>query len=248
MHLKIISCEVFQQELSNCLSKTTNEVEIEFISKGIHDLRQHEMKKRIVKSIRKNDDKGFDAILLGYGLCNTWVYGLKAEITPLVIPRSHDCIGILMGSHTKYENYFHNNPGTYFQSVGWMENSSNSNSIKKRSLKKLYGLDMTDKELITQFGKENLPYLKARLDQTRNYKKITFIDTQVEMSKKLSKAAQEKAESNGWAFEELEGNTRLLQRLVDGVWNKNEFLIIKPGEKVKQTYKEDLIESVKATP
>ena len=36
-------------------------------------------------------------ILLGYGLCGNGLDGLSARHTRLVLPRAHDCIGLLMG-------------------------------------------------------------------------------------------------------------------------------------------------------
>jgi len=168
MNLKLISCDVFKHEILHCISKTNNNIDAEFIKKGIHDLNSEGMQNRIVKSIKKADGKGFEAILLGYGLCNTWVYGLVAKKTPLVIPRSHDCIGILLGSKQKYLDYYFENPGTYFQSIGWMENTENEPSIKKRSLQKLYGMDIPKEELIDKYGEGNANYLNNAMDQTKH--------------------------------------------------------------------------------
>ena len=94
MNFKLISCEVFKHELLHCINKSNNNIDTEFIAKGIHDLNSKGMQNRIVKSIQKADQKRFDAILLGYGLCNTWIYGLVAHKTPLIVPRIHDCIGV----------------------------------------------------------------------------------------------------------------------------------------------------------
>ena len=156
MNFKLISCEVFKHELLHCINKSNNNIDTEFIAKGIHDLNSKGMQNRIVKSIQKADQKRFDAILLGYGLCNTWIYGLVAHKTPLIVPRIHDCIGVLLGSKQKYLDYYFENPGTYYQSVGWMENTENKPIIKKRSLQRLYGMDMPQDELKAQFGEENL--------------------------------------------------------------------------------------------
>ncbi|MFV1980286.1 MAG: DUF1638 domain-containing protein [Rhodothermia bacterium] len=38
-------------------------------------------------------------------------------ISCAVLPRAHDCITLLMGSRTRYLEYFKAHPGTYFRSV-----------------------------------------------------------------------------------------------------------------------------------
>ena len=61
---------------------------------------------------------GYDAILLGYALCGRGTEGLRAGKTQLVLPRLHDCIGLLMGSHQAYMAYFEGHPGVYYRSPG----------------------------------------------------------------------------------------------------------------------------------
>ncbi len=41
-----------------------------------------------------------------------------------MLPRAHDCITLLMGSRTKYLEFFQANPGTHFRSVGWVERTA----------------------------------------------------------------------------------------------------------------------------
>ena len=52
----------------------------------------------------------YDAILLGYGLCGNGLAGVTARHTRLVLPRAHDCIGILMGSRGPPPGLFRGEP------------------------------------------------------------------------------------------------------------------------------------------
>jgi len=66
----------------------------------------------------------YSAVILGFGLCSGAVCGLRTRRLPLVIPRSHDCIGILLGSRERYMKEFAAAPGTYWLSPGWIEQST----------------------------------------------------------------------------------------------------------------------------
>ena len=46
--------------------------------------------------------KGYDAIVLVYGLCNNGIVGLVARDTRVVMARAHDCITLLMGDRQRY--------------------------------------------------------------------------------------------------------------------------------------------------
>jgi hypothetical protein len=39
------------------------------------------------------------------------------------------------------------------------------------------------------------------------------------------------AESHGWSYEEISGDTRLLDRLLGGDWDDEEYLIVQPGQR-----------------
>jgi len=65
--------------------------------------------------------EGCDAVLLGYGLCGRATDGLTARNRPVVLPRSHDCCGILLGSRKRFEELFRDMPSTPFSSVGYIE-------------------------------------------------------------------------------------------------------------------------------
>src|SRR5262245_12311217 len=124
MRLKLISCQVFCREMAAVIARSRNQVEIEFLSKGLHEIGCVGMAARIQEAI-DGVCGDFDAVLLGYGLCNNGLAGLCAHRVPLVVPRAHDCITLLLGSKERYLDYFEKNPGTYFKSTGWIEHEKN---------------------------------------------------------------------------------------------------------------------------
>ena len=90
-------------------------------TKGLHDLGCSPMRKRLQEVVDRVDPEQYEAVLLGYALCGTGTAGLEARTLPLVIPRAHDCIALLMGSRERYQKYFEENQGVYFRSTGWIE-------------------------------------------------------------------------------------------------------------------------------
>ena len=122
-----------------------------------------------------------------------------------------------------------------------MENTENEPSSKKRSLQKLYGMDISQDELKAQYGEENLDYLNDALDQTKHYSNMAFIDTGLDSHKNYQKQAKSKADNNYWGFEVLKGNRKLLQQLVNGIWPESEFLVVNSGTMVQQSINEDLV-------
>ena len=76
---------------------------------------------KVQEAVNRVDASRYDAILLGYGLCNNGIAGLRAPTIPLVVPRAHDCMTIFFGSKERYLEYFQQNPGTYFYTSGWLE-------------------------------------------------------------------------------------------------------------------------------
>jgi hypothetical protein len=57
----------------------------------------------------------------------------------------------------------------------------------------------------------------------------------------FERQAQEEAARRGWRFEKLVGDLGLLHRMVDGVWDEKEFLVVPPGKEVVADYSGGLI-------
>jgi hypothetical protein len=52
------------------------------------------------------------------------------------------------------------------------------------------------------------------------------------------------AASKNWKFDEYQGDLCLIEKLLDGEWNKEDFLILNPGEKITPSYDDDIITAV----
>ncbi len=235
MRLKLIACEVLRREFEHLITHSTNHVEPHFLEKGLHDLGSRPMRERLQRAIDAVEP-GFVAVLLGYGLCNNGTAGLVARDAPLVIPRAHDCITLLMGSRERYDRYFTENPGTYFLSTGWIEHEGVSEELRPQTIPARMGLEHSLEELIARYGEDEGRYVWETLSPTRNYRQITFIETGVEPDASYEGAARARAAEHGWSFEKLRGDLSLFRRLLDGPWDDANFLTVPPGHTIEPDY------------
>jgi hypothetical protein len=241
----LIVCEIMFREACACAAKSRSVVDIAFMPKKLHDLGEAKMSEALQRQIDQVDAEKYDAILLCYGLCNYGVRSLHAEI-PIVIPRAHDCIALLMGSRDKYAKYFDDNPGTFFHSTGWIERDTETEDGE--GIASQLGIDKSYEEYVELYGEEDAKYVVAMLDGWKeNYKKVAYIDTgigdqvyDIEFSKRYAKEKK-------WEFEELQGNIGLILNLLEGEWNEHDFLVVPPSRSIQPSYDADIIRCSEGT-
>jgi len=236
MRLKAIVCQVMTREMEVVAPRSPHSIEVEVLTMGLHDLGVG-MRSHLQERIDDADGLGYDALLLGYGLCGRGTEGLRARRTRLVLPRAHDCIGILMGDPRKYQAYFENHPGVYYRSPGWIEFQTPDlhwQQPAQISAKSPLGERRTREELVAQYGEENGNYLFEQFSAyRRHYSGLTYISTGLESDESCRAQAKAEAEREGWAFEEVCGSLAMLQRLVNGDWDSANFLVVQPGATVQ---------------
>ena len=183
--------------------------------------------------------KKYDAILLGYGLCNNGIRGLHSTI-PLVIPRAHDCIAMLMGSKDKFRKYFDAHPGTFYRSVGWVEQVEHHLSNPDSTTTQMGMEEYND--YVEKYGEENAKYLIDMFEGgLKHYTKLTYINTGVADFQEYKDDEKADAVARGWEFEEYQGDTNIFMRMFNGEWDDNDFLVVPAGKKVKPSYDNEII-------
>lgn len=233
MRFKLISCEVLFREMCHACAHSPHQVDPEFLPKGLHDLGGKPMAARIQEVVDRTPEGEYQAILLGYGLCGNGLDGLCARHTPLVLPRAHDCIALLMGSGARHQAYFDDNPGTYYRSTGWLERGKGLQQLTHNTM----GFDESLEAMILKYGADNGRYLYDEMTRYRGqYKKLTFIETGLEAGGKFIDEAAAEAVERGWSFERLEGNLAWVTRLVNGDWAAAEFVVAAPGQRIAASY------------
>ena len=207
---RVIACETVIEEMLPFLPE---DVPHEVLDFGLH-IKPAELKKVLQEKIDEASPKA-DVLLLGYGLCSMAVVGLKATTTTLVIPRTDDCIAIFLGSCNAYKEQTKKEPGTYYLTKGWIE--VGDTPFEEHKL------------LIERYGKEKAE--RMTLLMLKNYKRLAFINTGVYEIEKYREYSQRTAEAFGLRFEEIEGSSDLVKKIVSGPWD-DEFVVVSPGETV----------------
>jgi hypothetical protein len=239
MRFKLISCEVLFREMCHACAHSPHQVDPEFLPKGLHDLGGKPMAAKIQEVVDRTPEGMYDAILLGYGLCGNGLDGLRARDTQLVLPRAHDCIGLLMGSAERYQAYFDGNPGTFYRSTGWLERGKGLQQLTHSTM----GFEESLEAMIGKYGEDNGRYLHEEMTRYRaQYSKLAFIETGLEAGGRFIGEAATEAAEKGWSFERLRGDLAWLRRLVEGEWTAGEFVVARPGQQFSASYDSTVIQ------
>ena len=237
MRIKVISCDVMFREICHLAAHSPNQVDVEFLPKGLHDLKSAEMRARLQEKVDEASSAGeYDAVALAYALCGNGLAGVHARSIPIVLPRAHDCIALFMGGRKRYQEYFDSHPGVYFKTSGWIERGNTTNQLT--------GFAMNMAELVKKYGEENAQYLYEQLNQYQTtYSKFTYIEMGIEPDGRFETHTRKEANERAWDFEKITGDMSLLERLVNGQWDEADFLVVPPGYRIAATWDERIVEA-----
>lgn len=237
LHLLLIGCEVILRELCDAVARSPHVLDVEFLPKGLHDLGARTMRAEIQAKIDAAEARPeLDAIVLGYGLCGNGLAGISARSKPLVLPRAHDCITLLLGSRQRFETEFREQPGTYYRSAGWVERGQELVPLARDRT----GMGFTLDSLIERYGEDNGQYLYEELTRYQQaYTRLVYIASEIDHGATTGLEAEARAEAQrkGWNFERTEGDLGLFRRLLAADWAKDDdFLVVPPGETIAASY------------
>ncbi len=191
------------------------------------DFGLHETPKRMAPALQAQLDAIEEPrlVLVGYGLCGTGLVGLEAGRHTLVIPRMHDCIAILLGSHREYMRAIGENPGTYYLTKGWLEAGSDPRSEYER--------------YVERYGEQTADHVIDAL--YRNYSQLCLVSHSeaglVESRERAQVVAEFCKERWGMEYCERVGSDALVAKLLAAPRQLDrlgtEFIIIPPGGRVE---------------
>ncbi len=212
----VLACHVFQDWLEHLLPEGLTK-DITFFDYALH---------RVPKNLRKTLLDVIDSIeqpsliVLGYGLCGNGLHEIQAGKHTLLIPRTDDCIAIILGSYQRYRQEFDKVPATYYLSKGWLEGGSTP--LQEHQ------------ELVEKYGEKKADWLMDY--QYHNYKRLALIVQNTQELETYRPAAKEVArycERWGLRYEEIIGSDALLRRLFEIAASldqaDDDFIVVPPG-------------------
>ena len=226
MKIKFIACRVLKNEIELAAEHSPHTIGYDYIEAGLHD-RPGELRETLQAAINKSNEEEWDYLFVGYGLCGRGTIGITTDRIPLVIPRTHDCIALFLGSNREYFTQFGSCPGTYYLSASWFQEKALPQLSHKQSF-----LPAEDefKHYAEKYGTENAEFIYDFFNRWRkNYKRVAFISTGVPKEDDYKSIAREFANAHNLQYEEIESEGTFILKSVNGDWDEQDFLILKPG-------------------
>lgn len=163
-------------------------------------------------------------VLLGYGLCGNGVVGVRSGAHVLVMPRTHDCIPIHLGSIEAHAQRFRRDPATWYLTRGWLDSGDTPLHEHRRYVRD-YGEDTAD-ELIAMLY--------------RHYRRLRFVASSpqdlTDRRLQLDEVARFCRERLHMQYETVEGGDALVRRLVQASGQvrgaDDAMLVLPPGSVV----------------
>jgi hypothetical protein len=245
MRIRVAACDVLRREMYACAARAAPAVEVTLLEQGLHD-NSDLCRGRLQPLVDSTDPERFDALVLGYGLCNNALVGLRAGRVPLVVPRAHDCITLLLGSKERYARLFAEHPGTYWFSRGWLECHENGGErfepMQKSGLAPERRADFAD--LVAKYGEDNARYLTEFFEGwKRHYTRGALIEFDGDRDERLADKVRAICQERGWEFAPVPGDLTLLEAGLAGRWDAERFLVLAPGEQVRASYDERILKA-----
>ena len=247
MRYKSIACKVFARELSLLIARSPAVIDVTWIPQGLHSypsLLRDEIQAEIDRTEAPWDrpdaparpPEEYSGIILAFGLCSRAIAGLSSTRLPIIVPKSHDCIALLLGSHKRYREQFDAAPGTYWFSPGWIEQAAFPSGEQCALMKERFA------EL---YGDDNGEYLvELERDSLASYTRAALITWPHLDRPEYEARLQEIAEDFGWKAERVSGDHQWMQRILDGDWRDEEAVSCPPGMTLDASNDDEIISIV----
>lgn len=209
MKTVVIACKTIEQELLASMKKTGCHFPVLWLESGLHNW-PDKLRNRIQGLLDRCQD--YDTVLLAMSFCGNSIVGLETHAFRMVIPRSDDCITLLLGSPERRQEA----KATYFLTEGWLKGELNLWNEYRNCLAK-YG---------EKRGKRIFGALLA------HYRNLALVDTGCFDREALQTQVREIASVLGLHYVCLEGTLDHLNQLLSGPWTEDRFVLVEPNSTV----------------
>jgi hypothetical protein len=240
LKIAVITCAVLEDEIAEYSQSLAHIVHTEILEQGLHNepMRLREEVQKAVSRVEETTDA--DAIVLGYGLCSRGTEGVRSTRCKLVMARAHDCITILLGSKERYAQYVAKNPGTYWYSPGWNRHHIPPGEERYKVLRDQY---------VEKYGEDNADFLmETEQHWFSSYDRATYVELQAGVTEEDINYTKGCAQWLHWNFDHQRGDPSLLLALLKGDWDSERFVVLEPGQTLRMTANERVVEATDHEP
>lgn len=211
MHTVIIACKTIEKELLAAMEAEGVDYPIRWIDSGLHNVPK-QLNARLQQEL--DSCAGAQVVLLAMSFCGNSVVGLQTHDFQLVIPRSDDCITLLLDSverrkETKY---------TYFLTEGWLRGERNIGAEYEICVRR-YG---------EKRGKRIFDGLFS------HYRYLALVDTGAYDADVAQTEAEHMAQKLGLEYRRMSGSLAHLRQLLRGDWTAERFVLIGPNSRLNE--------------
>ncbi|MCL2648242.1 MAG: DUF1638 domain-containing protein [Phycisphaerales bacterium] len=236
----VVLCAVLKDEFAALAASRPHVLHSTVLKQGLHDtptLLQSTLQETInqVEAL----DLPIEAIVLGYGLCSRGTEGITSRKYKVVLPRAHDCITLLLGSKERYANYVKEHPGCYWYSPGWISDHVLPGPERYATMRRQY---------VEKYGEENADFLmESEQAWYQSYTRGAYVDTGLTSPESVEKDIAYTKRCTDWLkwqFDRVHGSAALMEALLDGRWDEEDFLVLEPGQVARMTADERIVTAV----
>ena len=206
----ILSCPTLMEELKTALAAASSEAVVYFIPRQLHSdpKKLHEYLQDMIDHFYN-----VDQIVLCVSGCGGGTAGLRAATSKLIVPRTRDCLDILLSGES-LDALQRDISGVYF-TESWMECTKESE------------IDLD--KLAEKMGRENAENFLRRLYKTCN--KFYIIDTGCYNVRAVEEYVAQLVEILSGTMTMLRGQCGVLHKIAEERFDED-FIVVPPGGKV----------------
>lgn len=207
MSKAIIACQTIYDELNLAMHETGCHYPVIWVASDYH-MDPNLLRTKLQEEI--DNLKNVNDILFAYGCCGNGLVGLKASTASLIIPKTEDCISMVLSQPGEK---FERQKQTYFLTRGWLEGS---------------------KSILAEYEHARKRYGEARAKRLfkfmlKHYHYLMLIDTGAYTLEDCLSKAEELANNTELEVVVAKGGIWLLKKLLTGPYDEDFCVIPKGG-------------------